>query len=148
MEIVTMGRVVVAARIENLADLYDVQIGRRSQEEVRAVEVSDALVDTGATLLSLPTKLISCLGLRRHRTRTARTAAGMISFGIYEAVRLTVQGRDCVVEVMEVPDDCPVLIGQVPLEVLDFVVDPAGRQLIGNPEHGGEQMVDMFLSVR
>ncbi len=144
MEIVTMGRVVVAARIENLADLYEVQMSRRSPEEVRAVEVSDALVDTGATLLSLPPKLIKCLGLRRHRTRTARTSAGIISFGIYEAVRLTVQGRDCVIEVREVPDDCPVLIGQVPLELLDFVVDPAGRQLTGNPEHGGEQMIDMF----
>jgi len=144
MEIVTMGRVVVAARIENLADLYEVQMSRRSLEEVRAVEVSDALVDTGATMLSLPPKLIKRLGLLRHRTRTARTSAGVVSFGIYEAVRLTVQGRDCVIEVSEVPDDCPVLIGQVPLELLDFVVDPAGRQLIGNPEHGGEQMIDMF----
>ena len=40
--------------------------------------------------------------------------------------------------------DCPVLIGQVPLELLDFVVDPKGRRLIGNPEHGGEQMIEMY----
>ena len=26
-------------------------------------------------------------------------------------------------DVSEVPDDCPVLIGQIPLESLDFVVD-------------------------
>jgi hypothetical protein len=76
--------------------------------------------------------------------RTARTTAGVFSFGVYEAVRLTVEGRDCVVEVAEVPDECPVLIGQVPLEILDFVVDPAARRLVGNPEHGGEQMIDMF----
>ena len=68
----------------------------------------------------------------------------MFSFDIYEPVALTVQGRDCVVEVAELPDDCPVLIGQVPLELLDFVVDPAGRRLIGNPDHGGEHMMDMF----
>jgi hypothetical protein len=29
---------------------------------------------------------------------------------------------------------------------LDFVVDPAGQRLIGNPEHGGEQMIEMFFS--
>jgi hypothetical protein len=45
---------------------------------------------------------------------------------------------------MEVPEDCPVLIGQVPLELLDLVVDPAGQQLIGNPAHGGEQVLELY----
>jgi hypothetical protein len=36
------------------------------------------------------------------------------------------------------------MIGQVPLELLDFVVDPVGQRLIGNPEHGGKHMMDMF----
>ena len=67
-----------------------------------------------------------------------------MSFGIYGAVRLTVLGRDCIVEAAEIPDDCPVLIGQTPLELLDFVVDPVGQRLIGNPGHGGQQMIDMF----
>ncbi len=47
-------------------------------------------------------------------------------------------------EAAEVPDECPVLIGQIPLEALDFLVDPIGQRLIGNPEHGGEQMIEMF----
>ena len=47
-------------------------------------------------------------------------------------------------EVAEIPDECPVLIGQIPLELLDFVVDTAGQKLIGNPDHGGEQMIEMF----
>jgi hypothetical protein len=46
--------------------------------------------------------------------------------------------------VVEVADDCPVLIGQVPLEVMDFVVDPAGQRLIGNPAHGGEQVYELY----
>ena len=73
-----------------------------------------------------------------------RTAADIVSFGIFGGVRLTVQGRDCIAEVCEVPDECPVLIGQTPLELLDFVVDPIGQRLIGNPDHGGQQMIDMF----
>jgi predicted aspartyl protease len=144
MEIMTMGKVTVSARIENLQDAYDVEKGVLRAEQVRAVEVSDALVDTGATLLSIPRRLVAELGLTRRRTRTARTAAGVISIGIFGGVRLTIQGRDCIAEVCEVPDDCPVLIGQTPLELLDFVVDPVGQRLIGNPEHGGEQMIDLF----
>jgi hypothetical protein len=46
--------------------------------------------------------------------------------------------------VTEVPDDCPILIGQIPLELLDFVVDPSGQKLIGNPEHGGEHVVELY----
>ena len=144
MEITTMGKVLVAAKIENLADLLDVEKGRLEAHRVRSVEVANAMVDTGATMLSLPPGLIRQLGLQRHRTRTARTTAGTFSFGIYNPVRLTIQGRDCVVEVAEVPDDCPPLIGQVPLEMLDFVIDPIGQSLIGNPEHGGEHMFELY----
>ncbi len=57
---------------------------------------------------------------------------------------LIVHERACFVEVAEVPDECPVLIGQVPIEMLDFVVDPVGQKLIGNPAHGGQQMIDLL----
>ena len=144
MEPSTMGKVIVSARIENLADVIEVQKGQRSSDQVRSVEVSNALVDTGATMLSLPQKLVAQLGLNRRRMRRARTTAGICDFGVYDAVQLTVQGRDCLVEVAEVPDACPVLIGQIPLEAMDWVVDPMAQRLIGNPEHGGEQMMDLF----
>jgi len=144
MEIVAMGRVTVPAKIESLRDIHLAQSGALPPEQIRAIEVPDALVDTGATLLSLPRRLVEQLGLERVRTRTARTAAGIVQFGIYDAVRLTVQERDCVIEVAEIPDGCPVLIGKVPLEMLVFVVDTPGGKLIGNPDHGGKQMIDMF----
>ena len=144
MRAATMGRVVVPAKIESMEDLYAAEKGALPREKVRSADVSDALVDTGATFLSLPRRLIQQLGLRRFRTRRAKTSAGAVEFGMYGVVRLTVQGRDCLIEVAEVPDDCPVLIGQIPLESLDFVVDPVNQRLIGNPEHDGEHMFDMF----
>jgi clan AA aspartic protease len=144
MEIDTMGKVFVAAKIENLADLYDVERGRLTDEQVHRVEVTEALVDTGATGLSMPKRLIDQLGLLPTRTRRARTSAGPVTLQGYGAVRLTIQGRDCINEVTEVPDDCPVLIGQVPLETLDFVVDPINQRLIGNPEHGGEHIIELY----
>jgi hypothetical protein len=63
---------------------------------------------------------------------------------MFEAVRLTIQGRTCTMDVMEVPDSVPVLIGQLPLEHLDFVIDVRSRSLIGNPAHGGEHMYELF----
>ena len=32
----------------------------------------------------------------------------------------------------------------IPVEALDWVVDTKGQRLIGNPDHGGENMIDMF----
>lgn len=144
MDVAALSGVTVAARIENLDDLCEVEKGQRSFDTVRTVLVDDALVDTGATLLSLPASLIRELGLRQSRTRQARTPAGQVVFNIFYPVRLTIQDRECMTEVCEVPDTCPVLVGQVPLEVLDFIVDPAGQRLIGNPAHGGEQMIELF----
>jgi predicted aspartyl protease len=140
----TVGRVLVTALIENLEDKYKVTEGVLGPDQARKVEVHDALVDTGATMLSMPPRLIHKLGLTPLRVRQARTSAGPVSVQVYGTVRLTIQGRDCPSDVTEVPDDCPVLIGQIPLELLDFVVDPSGQKLIGNPEHGGEQIIELY----
>jgi predicted aspartyl protease len=139
-----MGKVLAAAAIENVEDLYDVKKGLKQPEEVRRLDVPDALVDTGAMFLSLPRRYIQQLGLQRYRMRKAITSSGVAEFGMYGVVRLAVQGRDCFVEVAELPDECPVLLGQIPLEALDFVVDPIGQRLIGNPAHGGEHMIDLL----
>jgi predicted aspartyl protease len=144
METSTMGKVIVAAKIENLDDVFGVEKGSLGVDQVRRVQVADALIDTGATMLSMPRRLIQQLGLIPFRRRRARTSAGTIDVQVYGAVRLTIQGRDCNADVSELPDDCPVLIGQLPLEMLDFVVDPMGQRLIGNPAHGGEHMIEMY----
>ena len=140
----TMGRVLTEATIENLKDLWDAERGLLPAEKVRRITVPDALVDTGATLLSLPTGLVRQLGLSPRRTRRVISSTGPTEATLYEAVRLTIQDRDCTVDVVEVPDDVPVLIGQLPLENLDLVVDLRARRLTGNPAHGGEQMFELY----
>ncbi len=139
-----MGRVAVPAVIESIEDLYRVQRNEMTAEQVRRIEVAEALVDTGATALSLPRPLAQQLGLLPLRTRRAVTTAGVRDVPTFGAVKLTVLGRDCVCDVTAVDDACPVLIGQVPLELMDLVVDPARRQLIGSPAHGGEHMMELL----
>ena len=144
METQTMGRVVVKARIENAYDLRDAERGLLPSDQVRRVEIEDALVDTGATTLSMPKRLIEQIGLLPFRARPVRTSAGPKMVQIYGVARLTIGGRDCAVDVMQAADDCPVLIGQVPLELLDLVVDCGAQRLIGNPAHGGEHTYESY----
>jgi len=88
--------------------------------------------------------LLAPLGLWPTTAVHGRTVSGPITMQKYEAVRLSVQGRKCVIEVHEIPDPATVLIGQIALETMDWVVDPKNGRIIGNPEHGGEQMVEAY----
>jgi predicted aspartyl protease len=144
METDVMGRVLTEATIENIEDLWAVKRGLLPPEQVRRIDVSDALVDTGATLLSLPTRLIRQLGLSKNSSKRVTSSIGIAEADVYQAVRLTILGRDCTMDVMEVPDTVPVLIGQLPLEHLDLVVDLRNRSLIGNPAHGGEHVYELY----
>ena len=144
MESQEMGRVLVEATVENLKDLWEVESGRLADAGVRRVTVAEALVDTGATTLSLPTRLIEQLGLKKRASKRVSTSTGNSTASLYDAVWLTIQDRECTVDVMEVPNQVPVLIGQVPLELLDFVIDPRRRTLVGNPAHGGEHVFELY----
>jgi len=136
--------VLTEATVENLEDLWDLDKGRITPDQVRRVVISDALVDTGATLLSLPRRVIRQLGLRPVHTRRVISSMRASEATVYQVVRLTIRDRYCSTDVMEVPDDVPVLIGQLPLENLDFVVDLRSQTLTGNPAHGGEQVFELY----
>ncbi len=144
METTTMGRVTTAAKIENLSDLVLCRNGHCKPTDVRVVDVADALVDTGAMRLALPTGIIQRLGLSMSGERPSLTANGIRVAKQYDPVRLTIMGRDCIIEVVEVPDIVPVHIGRVPLQLLDFIVDPSRQTLIPNPRYGGEQVIEML----
>jgi predicted aspartyl protease len=139
-----MGRVLTAATIENFGDLWDAKQGLIADSDVRRIDVPDALVDSGATLVSIPTRLIKHLGLENTGSRRVTSSTGGGEANMYSAVSLTIQGRTCTMDVMEVPDNVPVLIGQLPLEHLDFVIDMKKHELIGNPAHGGEHVYELY----
>jgi len=145
MESDAMGRVLTEATIINLEDAWAARRGLIREEQVRQVTVTDALVDTtGATTLALPTRLIQQLRLQKRYEKRTRSSRGTATANVFEVVRVIIRGRDCTTDVVEVPDDVPVLIGQIPLEMMDYVVDLQSRQLIGNPAHNGEQMLEMY----
>ena len=98
----------------------------------------------GTSCFGLPARFVKALKLHRRETRKVRTAAGFAFFGFYEPVRLLVRDRECCVDVIKVPDGCPVLLGSLPLMLLDLHIDETGKTLVGNPKHDGHPMVDLF----
>lgn len=137
-----MGKVPVQIRLTNYPDLVLQKIrGRRAKPRTLEVE---ALVDTGATRLYLKPSVIKKLGLARTDIVRSQATNGEAIRYKYEPVQLELMGRKENFDVIEVPESVPNLLGQVPLEVLDFVVDSKRQKLIPNPAHGGEQMTEEF----
>lgn len=76
MEIEQMGRVLTQATIENLEDICAQKVGVLKHGRVRQLEIDKALVDSGATLLSIPTRLIRELGLERVSSKRVTSSVG------------------------------------------------------------------------
>ena len=140
---VNVGRVVVPVIVENVDDVRRADRGEIAPAQVRRITV-EALVDSGATFFCLPQSLIDQLGLPFNRDRQTKTITGTISLRVFGGARLHVQGRECDEEIMALPEGRQVLLGQVPLEKMDWWVDLKQRRLVGNPEHGGQWMAEGF----
>ncbi len=143
METGTPARILTEAAIESLRDRWDARRGLIPADQVRRVIVADALVDMEVKSLSLPTRLIRRLGLNEQHRKLVRSGTGVTEAAVYDPVRLTIPGRDFTADVIEVPDDMPVLIGRLALLQMDLVIDPQSRSLIGNPAHDGEQILEV-----
>ena len=129
--------------LANLEDMNLANAGIIKPEEVRRVTVEDALVDTGATRLSLPKPLIQQLGLTPVGTTKVRTANGIVDRIIYSTVEFTVLERKETIRVTDLPDNAPVLVGHMVLEMLDLCLD-IRKGLIYNPDHNNEWIEDQL----
>jgi len=82
--------------------------------------------------------------LRSEGVVMSRTTNGLRRRRVFQPARLELMGRHGAFQVVEVDDDVPNLLGQIPLEYLDLVVDPKRQRLIPNPEHGDRQMSEEY----
>ena len=137
-----MGKVIITIKLTNQGDLVAAH-RKLSKAKPRVVEV-EALVDTGATRLYLKPSVIRALGLEKVDTVISQTTNGPKRRTVYEPVRLEVMGRYGNFDVVDIGENVPNLLGQIPLEYLDFVVDAKNRKLIPNPEHGDKQMSEEY----
>lgn len=123
--------------LTNLEDLNLANRGYIDQKDVRRVTIKDALVDTGATRLSLPKPLIEQLGLTPFGKAKAYTSNGIVDRIIYSTVEFTLLERKGTLPVTDLPANAPVLVGHMVLEQLDLCLD-IRKGLIYNPDHDNE----------
>jgi clan AA aspartic protease len=132
----------VQATIENTSEREFAERGLWSPARVKAIEL-EMLVDTGSTLVVLPEPLVNRLGMRlMYRTPSVLADGTVIETWIAGGATMTVGDRSCSIDCVVAPAGSPALIGQVALEVLDFLVDCRNRQLVGR--HPGGRQFSMY----
>lgn len=131
-----MGKVLTTIMIANEVDRGIAARGIISADEVRSLTLTNVLVDTGATLLCLPSQFIEQLGLEIVREVDVATATGISTAKIFGGVRITLCGREGTFDCLELPGGLEPLIGVIPLEALGLEPDLQNQQLRVLPEEG------------
>ena len=93
-----------------------------------------ALVDTGSLMLCIPEHIKIQLNLEEAEKREIITADGKKHLVSYVGpVQIRFQNRSCFVGALVLGDQ--VLLGAMPMEDMDLVINPAQRTVTVNPEN-------------
>jgi len=128
--------------LTNSYDEEEIRRGLAAVGTVRSIEIH-ALVDTGATMLILPADVVATLGVPVINHRKVRYANGAVAeVPMVGGIRIRILGRDTIVNALVEKEGTTALIGQIPLEELDLLVDPKSRELRVNPASPDAPMLD------
>jgi clan AA aspartic protease len=133
-----MGIVQVQIILKNATDVGDCKRGFIKAQEVREARVT-VVVDTGAATLVINEDLRRQLGLEILGTKQvtlANNSKEMIK--IAEPVEIHWKDRSMVCRPWVVSGNGAILLGAIPLEDMDLMVDPSRLELVGT--HGDENI--------
>lgn len=111
----------------------DLRLSNIAKPDLEEITVN-AVVDTGAIDLVIPEHIAIQLQLFDLKPRELRLADGTRRIVRYAGpVKVEMQGRDCFTSAAIMGDT--VLLGAVPMEQMDVVVDPRTLRVVPNPEN-------------
>ncbi len=115
-------------------DLALVRAGYIPESEVRKVKIL-ALVDSGASMLAITESIRRLLNLSKLDEMQAELADGSVTtLDIVGPLEVRFENRKTIVNAMVLPDEGEVLLGAIPMQGMDVLIDPKWEWLIVNPE--------------
>jgi clan AA aspartic protease len=124
--------------LKNAVDAANAESGIIKQQEVRQTTVQ-ALVDTGAWTLVIDETTRKKLGLRITRTDSGTLADG--TKGKYDMagpLEIVWKDRGTICEALVLPRADEILLGAIPLEAMDLMVNPRDEEVVG--AHGDQPL--------
>jgi clan AA aspartic protease len=128
-----MGFTYANITIQNGGDVLDARKNRIGEDEIRQVTIT-ALVDTGAIQLCINEEIQEALGLETIGTRLSQLADGQrINLSVVGPVKVMYEDRYSLTSAIVLPGDSEPLLGAIPLEEMDYSVNPGRGILV--PSH-------------
>ncbi|MDQ1265247.1 MAG: hypothetical protein QG635_397 [Bacteroidota bacterium] len=129
-----MGLVYANIDIYSWSDIVLQQNGIFDENSIRKVNTR-ALVDSGSYMLVINESIKQKLNLKTINREKMELANGLIEeVDIVGPVDVHFENRRCSCDAVVLPGENEVLLGSIPLEDLDVVIDPRNLKLIVNPE--------------
>ena len=133
-----MGEVRTEITLVNIRDTIKAQEGLIPESEIKRLTVN-AVVDTGAWTLVINEAIREKLGLRVEETLDTTVAGGgKIPSQVTEEVRICWKNRKASCEAVVLPGETEVLLGALPLEIMDLTVNPKRKEVVG--AHGDTRL--------
>jgi clan AA aspartic protease len=131
-----MGVTFADIQLTNLEDIGAFKRNFIREDEVRSVNIR-SLVDSGALMLVIPQSVCRELGLTIEEFRTAYLANGTreqvpMTSAVEVRWKWGETTRKTVVNAIVTGDEP--LLGAIPMEGLDVVIDPAKQELVPHPD--------------
>ena len=133
-----MGTVYADITLKNSGDVIKARDGIIRDDEIRGTAVR-ALVDTGAGTLVISEEVREKLGVRICGLREATLANDKKEIcKVTEPLDVIWKNRDCTCRALVCSGWGEILLGAIPLEDMDLIVDPVRQELTG--AHGDEAL--------
>ncbi|MDR1950407.1 MAG: aspartyl protease family protein [Spirochaetaceae bacterium] len=127
-----------AITLTNSRDVGNAEEGLIPEAKVRKMTI-DAMPDTGAWTLVINEETRQKLGLTIRETSESTLADGKTdTYNVTEGVEIRWKNRSTVLPAVVVPDAKDILLGALPLEAMDLMVDPVHERLVG--VHGDQPL--------
>ena len=130
-----MGLVYADIEILSSFDLELCRRGKLAKADIKSVAVR-ALVDSGAYMLSINETVRAQLDLpfieKQFGTLADET---LIEVDIVGPVEIRFENRSTTVRAVVLPGNSEILLGVIPMEDMDVLVDPKQQKLLVNPKH-------------
>ena len=133
-----MGHVNTQITLKNVDDVKQARKGNLPENKIRQATI-DVMVDTGATMLVINEQLFGQLGLDVMGEREITFANdARETCKLTEPVEINWENRSIAMPAIVIEDASDFLLGVLPLEGMDLMVDTVHQRLIG--AHGDQQV--------
>ena len=130
-----MGLVYADIEIINGEDLVMVRKNLMDPEDVKRFYIN-ILVDTGSYMMCINESIQEQLQLPIVDTKKAQTADGrIIDCPVVDQIQIRFENRNWSGRALILPGDTEPLLGAIPLEEMDVLIDPLRGKMIVNPAH-------------